>query len=172
MDLDRGGKAGGKMGKSPTRPAREQAARDREVASRFLELMGAMKRYVRERLPPLAEGGMSEERFRTLVTLRYYGKGYLRTLAAHDGLSSSALCIMLNRMVEEGLAARTEDTDDRRNVSYELTAAGTARLEGEFERRTELVRIGLGRMGYVERDRFADAIETVLAGVAKLKDAQ
>ena len=160
------------MGKSATRPAREQATRDREMASRFLELMGAMKRYVRERLPPLAEGGMSEERFRTLVTHRYYGKGYLRTLAAHDGLSSSALCIMLNRMVEEGLAARAEDTDDRRNVSYELTAAGTARLEGEFERRTELVRIGLGRMGNVEKDRFADAIETVLAGVAKLKDAQ
>ncbi|MGA2479645.1 MAG: MarR family winged helix-turn-helix transcriptional regulator [Spirochaetia bacterium] len=142
------------------------------MASRFLELLGAMKRYVRERLPPLAEGGVSEERFRTLLTLRYYGKGYLRTLAAHDGLSSSALCIMLNRMVDEGLAARTEDPEDRRNVSYELTAAGTARLEAEFERRTEVVRAGLVRMGEVEKDRFAGAIETLLAGVEKLKGPQ
>ena len=131
-----------------------------------------MKRYVRERLPPLAEGGMSEERFRTLVTLRYYGKGYLRTLAAHDGLSSSALCIMLNRMVEEGLAARAEDPDDRRNVSYELTNAGSARLEAEFGRRAELVRAGLRRMGEGEKARFARAIETVLAGVEKLKGAK
>jgi DNA-binding MarR family transcriptional regulator len=157
------------MAKSATRPARVQAARDSEVAGRFLELLGAMKRYVRERLPPLAEGGMSEERFRTLVTLRYYGKGYLRTLAAHDGLSSSALCIMLNRMVDEGLAARTEDPDDRRNVSYELTAAGAARLESEFGRRAELVRAGLAHMGDAEKVRFARAIETVLSGVEKLK---
>jgi DNA-binding MarR family transcriptional regulator len=157
------------MVKSTTRPARGRTARDGDVASRFLELLGAMKRYVRERLPPLAEGGMSEERFRTLVTLRYYGKGYLRTLAAHDGLSSSALCIMLNRMVDDGLAARTGDPDDRRNVSYELTTAGSARLEAEFERRAELVRAGLGRMGEAEKVRFARAIETVLAGVEKLK---
>ena len=160
------------MEKSATRTADQPAARDREVASRFLELLGTMKRYVRERLPPLAEGGMSEERFRTLLTLRYYGKGYLKTLAAHDGLSSSALCIMLNRMVEENLAARTEDPDDRRNVSYELTTAGSARLEGELERRAELVRGGLGRMGDAEKARFARAIETVRAGVEKLKSPE
>ena len=76
---------------------------------------------------------------------------------------------MLNRMVEEGLVARTEDPRDRRNVNYELTAAGSARLEGELERRTELVRIGLGRMGDAENTRFAGAVETLLAGVQKLK---
>jgi DNA-binding MarR family transcriptional regulator len=76
---------------------------------------------------------------------------------------------MLNRMVDERLAARTEDPDDRRNVSYELTAAGSARLEAELERRAELVRDGLGRMGDAEKARFARAIETVLAGVEKLK---
>ncbi|MFI5369291.1 MAG: MarR family winged helix-turn-helix transcriptional regulator [Spirochaetia bacterium] len=160
------------MEKESTRTANRPAGRDGEVASRFLELLGTMKRYVRERLPPLADGGMSEERFRTLLTLRYYGKGYLKTLAAHDGLSSSALCIMLNRMVEEKLAARTEDPDDRRNVSYELTPAGSARLEAEFERRAELVRSGLGRMGDAERARFARAIETVMAGVEKLKSPE
>lgn len=154
------------------RVEREKGPRNRDVASRFLELLGNMKRYVRERLPPLAEGGVSEERFRTLLTLRYYGKGYLKTLAAHDGLSSSALCIMLNHMVDDGLAARTEDPDDRRNVNYELTAAGSARLEAEFERRAELVRAGLGRMGEAEQVRFARAIETVLAGVEKLKAAK
>jgi len=128
-----------------------------------------MKRYVRESLPPPAVGGMSEERFRTLLTLRFYGKGYLRTLAAHDGLSSSALCIMLNRMVEEGLAARAEDPEDRRNVNYELTPGGGARLDAELERRAEVVGAALGRMGAAERTRFARAIGTVLAGVETLQ---
>jgi MarR family transcriptional regulator, organic hydroperoxide resistance regulator len=160
------------MAKGATVPVRRPTAQDLEVAGRFLELLGAMKRYVRERLPLPADGGMSEERFRTLITLRSYGKGYLRTLAAHDGLSSSALCIMLNRLVDEGLAARAEDPGDRRNVSYELTPAGAGRLEGELQRRTELVRAGVLRMGEDERDLFAGAIETVLAGVEKLKGAQ
>jgi DNA-binding MarR family transcriptional regulator len=145
---------------------------EREVAGRFLQLLGSMKRYVREQLPPLADGGMSEERFRTLLTLRYYGKGYLKTLAAHDGLSSSALCIMLNRMVEEGFAARAEDPEDRRNVFYELTPAGSTRLKGEIERRTDLIQEKLRAFGGAEMARFARAIETVLSGVEKLKDAK
>jgi len=160
------------MKKAAPRQSHDAATRDREVAGRFLELLGAMKRYVRELLPPLASGGMSEERFRTLLTLRYYGKGYLKTLATHDGLSSSALCIMLNRMVEEGFAARAGDQDDRRNVSYELTAAGTARLNAELERRTDLICGAFDRMGAVEKTRFAVAIETILSGIARLSDTE
>ncbi len=160
------------MNKATARPSPEAGALDREVAGRFLELLGAMKRYVREQLPPPAGGGMSEERFRTLLTLRYHGKGYLKTLAAHDGLSSSALCIMLNRMVEEGFASREGNPDDRRNVSYELTAAGNARLNAEIERRTELVCGALDRLGMPEKKRFADAIETILEGIARLSAAE
>jgi DNA-binding MarR family transcriptional regulator len=158
--------------KGSTSSAREGRVRDREVASRFLELLGAMKRYVREQLPLLAGGGMSDERFRTLLTLRYYGKGYLKTLATHDGLSSSALCIMLNRMVEEGFAARTEARNDRRNVSYELTASGAARLNAEIDRRTELICGALVRMGENEKARFRRAIETILSGIAKLSGSE
>ena len=149
-----------------------RGARDRAVAGRFLELLGAMKRFVREQLPSSAEEGLSEERFRTLLTLRYYGKGYLKTLASHDGLSSSALCIMLNHTVEEGLAARTEDEEDRRNVSYALTAAGSARLDAEMERRTGLISAALGRMQPAEKARFAEAIDTALSGIAKLGRAE
>ncbi len=145
---------------------------DRALARRFLELLGTMKRYVREQLPPSAEEGMSEERFRTFLTLRFYGKGYLRTLAAHDGLSSSALCIMLNRLVEEGFAARTEDAENRRNVFYELTPAGSARLQAELERRTDLIHGHLARLGRDEKARFARAVETILHGVEKLKGSR
>lgn len=148
--------------------SREQKARDRELASRFLELLGAMKRYVREHLPSLAGDGMSEERFRTLLTLKYHGKGYLKTLAAYDGVSSSALCIMLNHMVEEGFAARTGDQDDRRNVAYELTDAGAQRLTAEIERRTDHICAALDQMGSDEKSRFGGAIETLLAGIDSL----
>ena len=70
--------------------SREQKSTHRALAGRFLRLLGAMKRYIREQLPPATGDRMSEERFRTLLTLKCYGKGYLKTLAAHDGVSSSA----------------------------------------------------------------------------------
>ncbi len=49
------------MRKGATTSLAELRARNRDVAGRFLELLGAMKRYVRELLPPLEGGGMSEE---------------------------------------------------------------------------------------------------------------
>jgi DNA-binding MarR family transcriptional regulator len=152
-----------------TRSPRKQKSHDRVLAGRYLELLGAMKRHVREQLPASASKKLSEERFRTLLALRYYGKGYLKTLAMHDGLSSSALCIMLNHMVSEGLAARTEDREDRRNVSYELTASGVGLLSAEIERRTGLICKALNRMGAAEKTRFAKAIETILSGIATLR---
>lgn len=154
--------------KAPPDVSREQKERDRTLAGRFLELLGAMKRYIREQLPSPAGDGMSEERFRTLLTLKYYGKGYLKTLAAHDGVSSSALCIMLNRMVEEGFAVRIGDQYDRRNVSYELTDAGALRLTVEIERQTDQICTALDGMGSDEKSRFGSAIETLLSGIDSL----
>jgi DNA-binding MarR family transcriptional regulator len=142
---------------------------DRRTASRFLELLGAMKRYAREELPPFPERGMSEEKFRSLLGLRLLGRAPLKSLAAHDGLSASAQCIMLNRLVEEGFAERTADPRDRRSVFYELNDSGLALLNAEIARRTDLLSSSLDRLGKSEKARFARAIETLLAGVAKLR---
>ena len=81
---------------------------NKEVASRFLELFRAMKRYVREEFPPFLEKGLSEEKLRCLAALRFLGKSHLKSLAAYDGLSSSSQCIMLNQLVQDGLVSRND----------------------------------------------------------------
>jgi DNA-binding MarR family transcriptional regulator len=144
---------------------------DRRTAGRFLELLGAMKRYVREELPPFPERGMSEEKFRSLLSLRLLGRSPLKSLAEHDGLSSSAKCIMLNRLVEEGFAARADDPRDRRNVFYELTGPGLVLLNAEIDRRSALLGSRLDVLGKGGKARFARAVETLLAGVSKLRSA-
>jgi DNA-binding MarR family transcriptional regulator len=142
---------------------------DWRTASRFLELLGAMKRYVREELPPFPERGMSEQKFRTLLSLRLLGGSPLKSLAAHDGLSSSAQCIMLNRLVAEGFAERAADPRDRRSVFYALTDSGLVLLNAEIARRTDLLSSRLDRLGMTEKARFARAIETLLKGLARLR---
>jgi len=159
-----------KRSPDPADADREQQE-DRETARHFLELLGAMKRYVREELPPFPERGMSEEKFRSLLSLRFLGRSPLKSLAAHDGLSASAQCIMLNRLVAEGFAQRANDPVDRRSVLYDLTDSGLALLNAEIGRRSDLLCEKLGRLGLKERSRIARAIETLLAALARLRSA-
>ncbi len=143
----------------------------RKTAGRFLELLGAMKRFVREEIPLLPDRGMSDEKFRSLLGLRFLGRSPLKTLAAHDGLSASAQCIMLNRLVDGGYAERTGDPKDRRNAFYEMTPTGRDLLRAEIARRTGIVAAHLEGFTAAERERFARGIESVFAGLEKLRAA-
>lgn len=149
---------------------RERAQDDRLLAERFMELFRSMKRYIREEVAPISEMGMREERIRCLAAMRYLGKSRLKSLAAYDGLSAPAQCLMLNQLVKEGLAARSDDTEDRRNVFYELTEKGFALLNSELTRRTDFLCARLGRLAGVEKASFAKAVEKVIVGVKKLAD--
>jgi DNA-binding MarR family transcriptional regulator len=128
-----------------------------------------MKRYAREELPPFPDRGMSEEKFRSLLGLRLLRRAPLKSLADHDGLSASAQCIMLNRLVAEGFAERAADPKDRRSVFYELTDSGLVLLNAEIARRTEVLGSRLDRLGKSGKARFARSIETLIADVAKLR---
>lgn len=157
----------------PGAPASPRGRRqpDKEIASRFLELFRAMKRYVREEFPPFLEKGLSEEKLRCLAALRFLGKSHLKSLAAYDGLSSSSQCIMLNQLVQDGLVSRNDDPADRRNVFYALTGPGVVLVDAAVAMRVELLCERLGQLSSSERSRFAGALETVLASVEKLKTA-
>ena len=144
---------------------------DEEIASRFLELFRAMKRYVREEFPPFLERGLSEEKLRCLAALRFLGKSHLKSLAAYDGLSSSSQCIMLNQLVQDGLVSRNDDPEDRRNVFYALTDPGVVLVDAAVAMRVGLLCERLGQLSTSERSRFAKALQTVLASVERLKAA-
>ena len=75
---------------------------------------------------------------------------------------------MLNQLVQEGLAGRSNDTVDRRNVFYELTETGLALLNSELARRAEFLCGRLSRLADAEKASFAKAVEKVSLGVQKL----
>jgi DNA-binding MarR family transcriptional regulator len=75
---------------------------------------------------------------------------------------------MPNQLIQEGLAARSDDTVDRRNVFYELTENGLALLNSELARRTEFLCGRLSRLTDAEKGSFAKAVEKVPVGIQKL----
>lgn len=127
-----------------------------------------MKRFVREELPPFSKRGMSEEKFRTLLSLRALGAGSLTALAAHDGLSTPAQCIMLNRLVGEGFATRKTDPNDRRRAMYAPTAPGLALLSEEIARRSAALAGLLAQLKANEQKSFSRAVDSLLTMVGKM----
>ncbi len=157
----------GRKARGATAPSGGRS-KNQEAAVRFLELLGAMKRFIREDLPPFNKAGMSEEKFRTLLSLRALGSGSLSALAGHDGLSTPAQCIMLNRLVKEGFATRRTDASDRRKARYAPTGAGLALLAEEIERRSTALAGMLCQLSAAEGTEFAKAVETLLAVIGKI----
>ncbi|MGO9412575.1 MAG: MarR family winged helix-turn-helix transcriptional regulator [Spirochaetia bacterium] len=149
--------------------ARESSRSDKEIASGFLELFRAMKRYVREELPPFSEKGLNEEKLRCLAALRFLGKSQLKSLAAYDGLTPSSQCIMLNQLVQSGLVSRNGDPEDRRNVFYELTDPGFTLVNSALAIRIDFLCKRLTQLSTSEKSRFSKALGTVLSAVEKLK---
>lgn len=128
-----------------------------------------MKRYARETLSAPSELGITDEKFRTLLSLKLLGKPALKAIAAHDGLSASAQCIMLDRLVADGFAAREQDVADRRRVIYSLTGKGREMLNNEIERRTDLLADQLALLAKRDREKLAVAVETLIDGLVRLR---
>lgn len=71
------------------------------------------------------------KQFFTLLQIRKYEKIELKNLSKDLYVSTSSLCVLLNRLVENGYVSREEDPRDRRNTFYGITEEGKAVLEEE-----------------------------------------
>lgn len=71
------------------------------------------------------------KQFFTLLQIRKYEKIELKNLSKDLYVSTSSLCVLLNRLVEIGYVFREEDPRDRRNTFYGITEEGKAVLEEE-----------------------------------------
>lgn len=82
---------------------------------------------------------LTTKQFFTLEQVSKYDKIKLKDLSKDMYVSTSSLCILLNKMVEQGYAFREEDEKDRRNTFYGLTEEGKEVLELEEDRIAESI---------------------------------
>ena len=68
---------------------------------------------------------LTEKQFFALSELKKYDKMELKKLSNQLHVSTSSLCILLNKLVEKGYVYREEDKRDRRNTFYGLTNEGS-----------------------------------------------
>ncbi|WP_101772782.1 MarR family winged helix-turn-helix transcriptional regulator [Peptostreptococcus faecalis] len=92
-----------------------------------------------------ASGGMKKvqkltpKQFFTLQQIKKYDRIELKNLSKELYVSTSSLCILLNKMVELEYVFREEGSLDRRNTFYGITDEGRAVLVEEEERITAII---------------------------------
>lgn len=80
------------------------------------------------------DGVLTDKQFFALGSMMNYDKIELKNLSKNLHVSTSSLCILMNKLVEQGYVYREEDTKDRRNTFYGLTEEGRNVLDSEMEK--------------------------------------
>ena len=74
---------------------------------------------------------LTERQFFAIKKMAEIDKMELKNLSKVLHVSTSSLCILLNKLVEQGYVYREEDKKDRRNTFYVITEKGREVLEIE-----------------------------------------
>lgn len=75
-------------------------------------------------LPAMAGGVYPRQLTSVLVRLHRGGRARLKDIARREGMSTANLCAAFRRLEQDGMVVRSVDTDDRRNMWYDVTDAG------------------------------------------------
>ncbi len=86
-----------------------------------------------------------------------------RTLAANLGITASAVSQHVDRLVRRGLMQRTEDPDDRRRLSLELTASGHQALNDLMRAAHDLAAEVLKTLGKAELGSLHQGLGALMA---------
>jgi DNA-binding MarR family transcriptional regulator len=90
-----------------------------------------------------------------------------RELAAMLTVGASAITPLVDRLVERGLARRTEDPHDRRIARLEATENGTALLERMVTGQSDVIRDILAQLEPAELEIVGAAFDVLHAGLQR-----
>ena len=101
-----------------------------DLADRFGAAVEYLNRQLHgARLDQWQQFDMTIPQVKTLLLLADVGTARMGGIARHLGTSLSATTAIVDRLVDRGLVGRGSDPTDRRVVTCELTAGGTAAVE-------------------------------------------
>lgn len=132
----------------------------KESSKELLEFVILFNKLVREFHSQKYDSNYTQQQFRTLLYLEELGKCPLKDLSKQIQVSTSSLCIMLNKLVDEGLVSREIDQLDRRNTFYELTKDGKEVLSGEKLLRTNKLKELLEKLPEENREELLKCLAT------------
>ncbi|EPY2272160.1 MarR family transcriptional regulator [Clostridium sporogenes] len=131
------------------------------LSKEFIEFMITMKKQIKEYLNSNSTLKLTEQQFVTLFILKKNKKITLKKLSTYICVSTSSLCIMLTRMMEEELVYREVDERDRRNTFYSLTEKGINLIDKELEGKVNNIEEKIMNLSLGQKEKLHEAIKDI-----------
>ncbi|KOR26329.1 MarR family transcriptional regulator [Clostridium sporogenes] len=132
-----------------------------ELSKELIKFMITMKKQIKECLNLNCTLKLTEQQFITLFLLNKNKKITLKKLSTYICVSTSSLCIMLTRMMEEGLVYREVDERDRRNTFYSLTDEGVNLIDKEIEGKVHNMEEKIIDLSSIQKEKLYNAIKDI-----------
>ncbi len=142
-------------------PAALAAALRRWIEALTMRSMYTWRRFVKGT-------GLSVPQFGVLVLLYHGGPCDMRALREHLEITSAGVSQLVDRLVQGGLVARSEDPGDRRMRQLDLTPAGCALVEQSISERFRWVDELLAGLGQEERSSLSQLLPALIAAERRL----
>ncbi|MCY6370125.1 MarR family winged helix-turn-helix transcriptional regulator [Clostridium ganghwense] len=141
----------------------------REVSKQFINFIMSIRNFFKAQTNSNSTSNVTHQQFSTLMTVKHLNKAALKDLSKEIKVSKSSLCIMLNKMVDEGYVERETDPKDRRNTFYSLSSKGEEFLGIEVENRLYKLDKRIDRLSEERKEKFYEClveIEKVLEEIS------
>lgn len=112
--------------------------------------------------------GWSWAGFRLLYVLWLMGPLEARTAAKLSGLSRQSASTLANTLQKAGLLERTSDSDDRRNVNFELTDEGSRAIARVYAEHNDRERLWASVLTSEERESVTRILAKLLSAASEL----
>lgn len=132
-----------------------------ELSKELIKFMITMKKQTREYLNLNFTLKLTEQQFVTLFILKKNKKITLKKLSTYICVSTSSLCIMLTRMMEEELVYREVDERDRRNTFYSLTEKGINLIDKEIKGKVDNIEEKIMNLSLEQKEKLYKAIKDI-----------
>ncbi|AVQ46663.1 MarR family transcriptional regulator [Clostridium sporogenes] len=132
-----------------------------ELSKELIKFMITMKKQTREYLNLNFTLKLTEQQFVTLFILKKNKKITLKKLSTYICVSTSSLCIMLTRMMEEELVYREVDERDRRNTFYSLTEKGINLIDKEIKGKVDNIEEKIMNLSLEQKEKLYEAMKDI-----------
>ena len=130
----------------------------------------AMRHSMRQFLHYARESGLSMSNLGTIFHIHRIGSCGVTEIGEHLGVTSAAASQMLDRLVEQGLVVRTEDSEDRRVKRIELTAKGELAFQAGIQARESWMEELAGVLTESEKEAATSALRLLIEKINRLNE--
>lgn len=136
---------------------------DKDISILLLENMGNFRNLIKIANTERYNIGkiLTEKQFFVLIKLQEYKKTELKNLSKELHVSTSSLCILLNKLVEKGYVYREEDSRDRRNTFYGITEKGEEIIDSEIEKFIYIASNKLNRLSDNDKNSLTESLKII-----------